>query len=138
MVSTSTDEILVIIEERVMNILREYSGQELNSRVLYDINNRIMDMLGPYYHLGYMEEMPLVDLNHEVEIRYLDGEIERFQKLVKSGALQYDDVKTELATVISYRNSLAESITSTSLKAFFKNKNTLEPFRWEPRGKYDH
>lgn len=133
----NTNETMKEVQELILKALRPFIGQRIDAKTRYNIRNAVLDLLQPYYENGTLDYIPLVDVNHDVEMSYLSEKIQKItMTLIEDGP---NPSLEELRAKYGKRfTALRDVAQRNTIQIYLKDPDTFEPFNWPPRGNYDH
>jgi len=136
----TAEEVLQKVRESMEVALRQFIGEKQSAHTRYNVRNAILNVLQNYYQDGTIDEIPLVDINHETELAYITNQIRNLNLEIEGS----EDYRTKVSlqneiSLLSWRaDALRDQVGDPNgIKIFLKNPNTYEPFMWYGRSDYE-
>jgi hypothetical protein len=139
----NAEEVRNKVRESINLALRPLIGTKMDATAKMRAKAVIMDVLAHYYNDGTIDEIPLIDINHETELAYLTNAIRNMY--LEIDGTEDEQTRLALAREMSGYSMRAnelrrqmEGLGQNSIQIFLKNPNTYEPFVWYGRSQYEN
>lgn len=137
----TAEEVLQKVRESMEVALRQFIGEKQSAHMRYNVRNAILNVLQNYYQDGTIDEIPLVDINHETELASITNDI-RNLNLELEGTEDYNS-RVQLQNEIAMLSCRADALRSqlpkdpNGISVFLKNPITYGPFILYGRSDYE-